>query len=212
MRQLKGPLLSLNRLETLTDGIFAIIITIMVLGIHVPEIPSQSSSEALLVALKGLIPQIVSYSVSFYLIAHFWMSHIQQLKMCICTNRTHIVMVFAFIFFVSFIPFTTSLVGEYSQIRLAVAIFHFSVLLVYIVSLLNWMFVLNSVNLISNKIDRNQIKFENVIHVFRIIIPIVGIFVSLWEPMFSYFVYLILVVGSYFLRRNFPETFSSCST
>ncbi len=212
MRKPKSPLLSLNRLETLTDGIFAIVITIMVLGIHVPKIPSQSSSEALFIAMKGLLPQIISYSVSFYLIAHFWLSHIQQLKMCICTNRTHIVMVFMFVFFVSFIPFTTSLVGQYSEIRLAVAIFHFSVLLVYIVSLSTWMFVLNSKSLISSKIDRSQIQFENIIHVFRISIPILGVFVSLWEPMLSYFVYVLLILGSYILRRHFPETFSSCDS
>ncbi|MDD4614262.1 MAG: TMEM175 family protein, partial [Caldisericia bacterium] len=111
MRHNKSPLLSLNRLETLTDGIFAIIITIMVLGIHVPTIPTNSSSMELFYALRQLTPQIISYSVSFYLIAHFWLSHIHQLKMCVCTNRTHILLIFMFIFFVSFIPFTTALVG-----------------------------------------------------------------------------------------------------
>ncbi|MCK5848001.1 MAG: DUF1211 domain-containing protein, partial [Caldisericia bacterium] len=111
MSKQKSTLLSLHRMEGLTDGVFAIIITIMVLSIHVPDIPASSSSMELFHALQKLGPQIISYSVSFYLIAHFWISHIHQLKMCVCTNRTHILLVFVFIFFVSFIPFTTTLVG-----------------------------------------------------------------------------------------------------
>ncbi|MDD4615186.1 MAG: hypothetical protein PHI40_07285, partial [Caldisericia bacterium] len=98
------------------------------------------------------------------------------------------------------------------EIRLAVAIFHFSVLLVYIVSLISWVFVSNSENLISQKIEKRQIQFENIIHVFRLSIPILGVVVSLWEPMYSYFVYAFMILGTNILRRNFPDTYSSCST
>jgi uncharacterized membrane protein len=212
MRQKKGPLLSLNRLETLTDSIFAIIITIMVLSLHVPEIPVYSTSMELLDALRLLVPQVISYSISFFLIAHFWLSHIHQLKMCVCTNKIHVLLVFIFIFFVSFIPFTTALVGQYSEIRMAVAVFHSSVLFVYIVSLISWYVVSTSENLISQNIDAKQIRYENTIHVFRLSIPILGIVLSIWEPMYSYFVYGVLILGTKLIQKNIPDTFSSCAT
>jgi uncharacterized membrane protein len=212
MAQKKGSLLSLNRLEGLTDGIFAIIITIMVLGINIPDISTSSSSMELFHALQLLVPQIISYSVSFYLIAHFWLSNIHQLKMCVCTNKTHVLLIFVFIFFVSFIPFTTSLVGHYSEIRLAVAIFHCSVLLVYIASLVSWVFVVNTENIISPKLDKKTIQFENIIHVFRLSMPILGVVIGIWQPMLSYFVYLLMVIGTNLIRRNYPDTYSSCSS
>ncbi|MCK5847909.1 MAG: hypothetical protein KAH01_01775, partial [Caldisericia bacterium] len=97
-------------------------------------------------------------------------------------------------------------------IRLAVALFHFSVLLVYIASLVSWVFVSNNENIISQRIDKKTIQYENIIHAYRLSIPILGIAISMWQPMYSYFVYLVMIIGTNLLRRSYPNTYSSCSS
>lgn len=60
--------MSKNRLEAFSDGVLAIIITIMVLEIRAPE-------EASFQALKPLIPQLVIYLLSFFYMAIYWVNH-----------------------------------------------------------------------------------------------------------------------------------------
>ena len=90
---------SLSRLEAITDGIFAIIITIIILTITVPNGNDIHSSKDLSNALLETIPLVVNYAISFFLISTFWLAHIQELKMLKATNRTHIIYNFLYIFF-----------------------------------------------------------------------------------------------------------------
>lgn len=85
--------MSKNRLEAFSDGVLAIIITIMVLEIRAPE-------EASFQALKPLIPQLVIYLLSFFYMAIYWVNH-----KVIWTNM-------AWLFMTSLIPLATAWVGK----------------------------------------------------------------------------------------------------
>src|SRR5439155_1066052 len=65
---------STARLEAFSDGVFAIIITLLILEIHVPNLTAPTNKE-LLVAFIPLIPHLASYAVSFFTIAIFWVNH-----------------------------------------------------------------------------------------------------------------------------------------
>src|ERR1700687_4729974 len=57
-----------NRLEAFSDGVIAVIITIMVLELRVPR-------DTTLVALRGVLPQFLSYLLSFVVVAIMWVNH-----------------------------------------------------------------------------------------------------------------------------------------
>ena len=94
-----------NRLEAFSDGVLAIIITIMVLEFETPE-------EASLVALSTLSPKFFSYILSFIYIGIYWSNHHH---MMFTTERVNGKILWAnlhLLFWLSLIPFATAWVGE----------------------------------------------------------------------------------------------------
>ena len=65
----------LERLLFLSDGVFAIAITLVVLEINVPEIPSKLQQAHLPGMLLGLVPSIATYALSFLIVSVYWISH-----------------------------------------------------------------------------------------------------------------------------------------
>jgi uncharacterized membrane protein len=94
-----------SRLEAFSDGVFAIIITIMVLEIKVPHGEDWS-------ALKPLLPQLISYVISFSYVAIYWMNH-HHLVQTLNKVTTPILWSNIFLlFWLSLVPVATDWMGE----------------------------------------------------------------------------------------------------
>jgi uncharacterized membrane protein len=65
---------STTRLEAFSDAVFAIITTLLILEIRVPHL-SEITPVAVLLALKPVIPKFISFTVTFFTIAIFWVNH-----------------------------------------------------------------------------------------------------------------------------------------
>ena len=63
------------RVETFSDGVFAIIVTLLVLEIKIPTIDNYESSKALLDALVLIIPKMLTWMISFLIICVIWVNH-----------------------------------------------------------------------------------------------------------------------------------------
>ena len=94
-----------NRLEAFSDGVLAIIITIMILEIKVPK---DSSFES----LKPLIPVFLSYVLSFLYVGIYWNSHHHMLQAVKKVNGSVLWGNLFLLFWLSLIPFTTSWIGS----------------------------------------------------------------------------------------------------
>jgi len=94
-----------GRLEAFSDGVLAIIITIMVLEMHVPRDPS-------LVSLRPLLPVLLSYVLSFVYLGIYWNNHHHMLHV---TTRVNGVVLWAnlhLLFWLTLVPFVTAWMGE----------------------------------------------------------------------------------------------------
>ena len=114
---------STSRIETFSDGVFAIVITLLVLELHVPKIENRENWYELLGALVGLIPQFLGYVISFFFVAVFWVAHHQFFHTLNFSRRGLLWLNNLFLFFVTFIPFPTALLGAYYQNLTAVIFF-----------------------------------------------------------------------------------------
>ena len=111
-----------NRLETLFDGVLAIIITIMVLEMH---IPSGHSFEA----LWPMAPVIFSYVMSFIYLGIYWNNHHHMLYLCDKVTGSILWANLHLLFWLSLIPFTTAWMGESKFSPQPVALYGFVLLM-----------------------------------------------------------------------------------
>jgi uncharacterized membrane protein len=101
----------LERVILFSDAVFAIIITIMVIEIHLPEGFRHADPEHITEGFKELIPKIIGYIFSFAFIAMFWMRHLKMFSFLKDFNRGLLVLNLLFLFFLSLFPATVSFIS-----------------------------------------------------------------------------------------------------
>jgi uncharacterized membrane protein len=113
----------LDRIVFFSDAVFAIAITLLVLDIKVPEIPNNLVAEELPGQLLALWPKYFGYVLSFLVIITFWSIHHSIFSVIRGYDRGLIWLNSIFLMFVAFVPFPTSLLSEYGDHQLPVAIY-----------------------------------------------------------------------------------------
>jgi TMEM175 potassium channel family protein len=114
---------SLDRIGALSDGLFAIAMTLIVLEIQVPQLPHGSDDQALANALLDLGPRFVTYLLSFLTLGIFWNGQQTQLSYIDRGNRDLAWLELVFLAVIALFPFTTSLLAENIDVRLALALY-----------------------------------------------------------------------------------------
>lgn len=112
-----------DRIVNLSDGVFAIALTLLVLDIRVPNISEDTVATELPAALFTLWPKYLGYVLSFVVISSFWVIHHSIFRNIKDYDRSLLYLNLLFLMFVAFVPFPTSLLGEYGNHQLPVAIY-----------------------------------------------------------------------------------------
>jgi len=121
-----------GRLLALSDGVVAIALTLLVLDLRVPAIGllrHPDSASALAAQLGRDTDQLISYVVSFYVIAQFWLTHHRVFRVVTGHSEGLAWWNFAFLLAITLVPFTSGLLGLYAENPLAVDIFAANILL-----------------------------------------------------------------------------------
>jgi uncharacterized membrane protein len=115
--------LRLTRIEAFSDGVFAIIVTLLVLELKVPALKDHASVSELAHHLLEALPKFVSWLISFVIVCKFWLNHHHILGLARHANYAMVWLNSLFLLGQSFIPFPTALAGEYPVNPLAVSFF-----------------------------------------------------------------------------------------
>ena len=127
--------LSAHRLEALGDGVFAIAMTVLVLGISVPDV---SGPGALVASLVALWPKFASYALSFVMLGVLWIGHYFQFHYIKRTDRTLIWLNLMFLLTVTFLPFGAGVLGNSYLDHVAIALYGGTILASGTLLLLHW--------------------------------------------------------------------------
>ena len=109
-----------SRIEALSDGVFAIILTLLVLEIAVPK---NLSSQSLHEVLSELRPTAVAWVISFLITGMYWVSHRDLFARVRVVNRDLVWLNLLFLLPASLIPFAASVLGEYPDEPIALHIY-----------------------------------------------------------------------------------------
>ena len=121
--------LSKTRIEALTDGIFAIAMTLMVFDIKVPTV-AQMKQLNLRHELIQLWPRFLAYVISFVMLGVYWVGHHNQYHYIRRTDRPFLWINIFFLMGVSLIPFSTGLLGQFPEDRTALGVYGLNLIMV----------------------------------------------------------------------------------
>jgi uncharacterized membrane protein len=119
---------SLEHLTALTDGLFAVAMTLLVLDLRVPAAAAYSE-HGLWTAVSDLGPSFAAYLLSFTMLGTFWLAAHTLLSILGRCDRTLTWLLLGFLFVVSVLPFTAALLAHYVHLRLAVGLYWLNILL-----------------------------------------------------------------------------------
>jgi uncharacterized membrane protein len=124
------------RLEALSDAVFGIVLTLLVIEIRVPEFVEKVTESKLIHGLEELLPLFFAYFLSFMIISTQWFSHSYFFSIMTKTLTRKLVNYnFIFLAFLSLIPFSSHLLGRYPQSRIAVFVYALNI---FLMSILTW--------------------------------------------------------------------------
>jgi uncharacterized membrane protein len=115
MTELPGPSIGKTRIETLADGVFAIAMTLLILDVKVPAVDPAQDAAAFAVSIWQLWPRFLAFAVSFLIAGVFWVGHHAVMSFILRSDRIFLWLNLVFLLFISAIPFSASLVGQYPQ-------------------------------------------------------------------------------------------------
>ena len=129
---------SLERISALSDGLFAIAMTILVLELHPPLAETIKREDVLWGGIVAIAPQIVMFLMSFLTLGIFWRGQQTHLNYLARADRNLAWLHLAFLFFVTLVAFSTKLLGEFIGFRLALVIYWANILFLGVMLWLSW--------------------------------------------------------------------------
>lgn len=120
---------SVERLAALSDGIFAVAMTLLVLDLRVPAVEAVHSEHDLWRGLAAFAPRLVMYMMSFLTLGIFWVGQQTHLNHLARSDRRFSWVHIGFLFSVSLMPFSTTLLAAFPRYRLALLAYWFNIFL-----------------------------------------------------------------------------------
>jgi uncharacterized membrane protein len=182
-----------RRIETLVDGIFAIAMTLLVLSIGVPNIPTHISEAAFQQQLFALWPKIAIYALSFWVLAIFWRINHQQFYLIKKSDRTLLNINILFLLFIALMPFSTEILGEYGHFYTANILFHVNLLLAGIMYYINWYYA-SYKNFLDKDLDKKSIDKITKMNLILPLMSIIAIGLSFYIFAYSSLIYLTSII------------------
>lgn len=125
-----------GRLIAISDAVFGVAMTLLVLEIKVPEI--ESDDKELIAAFIKLMPKFLVYFLSFMTAGIFWMGQSAQFEHIKKSDRNLSWITLLFLLFVSVLPFTTAFLGDYIDHNFAIGIYWFNIFILGLVLYIGW--------------------------------------------------------------------------
>jgi len=176
-----------ERVTMFTDGVFAIIITILVLEIGVPaELPEQSLREA--IAETG--PELLAWVISFLIVGMYWAWHRDLFNQVRYVNRDVVWLNLLFIMPAALIPFAASVLGEYHDEPIALHLYGAVLILTALLRWLLYGYVMRRPSLLWEPPGTKTRRIGGLLAGAPIVIYVIAMLVASAAPLLSLLLYL----------------------
>ncbi len=184
-----------TRLDQLSDGIFAIVMTILVFEIKVPIVWGEINNAQLWAEIQNLLPLFLTYVLSFALLFTYWRAHhffVSVYAKNIDNRLTNINALFFML--ISLVPFSASVLGQFSTNEISIILFGTHIILLGLT--LYWMrrYVLYSEHIKNPEITRHEIRGSTIRTLVPVVFALIAIALCFWNIKLSLALFTLAVL------------------
>ncbi len=174
-----------QRLEAFSDGVYAIVITLLILDIRIPDVPPSSLAQALV----AMLPQAFTYVLSFFVVALYWFSHHRVAQQVKLIDGTFVWLNMIWLLFVTVMPFPTALLGRYPLQPIPTAIYGIDLILANVTGFIILGYMKNHPELCHTSIDSTVFRGQLPIYAVTNGTYLVAVGLAWYIPWVSYGLY-----------------------
>jgi uncharacterized membrane protein len=178
-----------RRSEALADGVFAIVMTLLVLQLRLPVVSGPAPRASLPLALIEMWPEYASYLVSFLFLSLWWLLNTSMLRNLKDMDGPLVWLHLLFLMFVSLIPFSTSLSARYWGQPITGAVYGLNLMAPMIASLAFTSHAARTAGLVEVQVDPGLAKRERDAGIAISVVLLAGVFLSLANAPASFLIY-----------------------
>jgi len=184
-----------SRLEAFSDGVFAIVITLLILDIHAPSTSSLSVHD-----LRPLLPHVVTFVLSFVIVGVYWVAHHHMLHFIRQVDRNLLWLNLLLLLCVVFIPFPASLLGRGFANPLVVRLYGCTLIAKNAAGLFFWLYATSHRELVVAHLNREFVLWVTKIHSSPMLVYAAAVGIAGWSTAIS--LVLFAAVPVFFIFPN----------
>jgi TMEM175 potassium channel family protein len=189
--------LAKNRIEALADGIFAVAMTLLVLDIKSPVNLRIDTTAGLIEYLATLEHSFAMYAISFVVLAIFWIAHHVLFHYIRHVDRRLLWMNMAFLLLVTFVPFSTDLLGDHGHLTLPVFVYGLNLIALGALLALQLRYLgAHPAMAAADLTPSAATEMRNEVWVYGAI-PLLSMAISLYSPRIGMYSYLLLAIPTF---------------
>jgi uncharacterized membrane protein len=174
------------RVLALSDGVFAVIITLLVLDIQVPEL---TQGQSLTEALQEVRPSLTAFVITFLLTGQYWLGHRDLFALIRRTDRGLVWLNIVYLLPVCLLPFSAGLLGRYDQEPVALHLYGLVLMAIAVMRVVIWLYATSRPHLLWQRPDDRQRRAGLALAAFPALIYLLAILVAAAAPTLSLLIY-----------------------
>lgn len=193
VHKLNDEMFSTRRLEALTDGVFAIAMTLLVLDLKVTEIDHVSSSAELWQAILRQQDTLAAFVISFFLLGSMWAVHMRQFEHITTSDRQFISINTIRLLIVVLIPLTTSISGDYQEFLLGRILLPLNLFALVACSFWQWNYAVDPKHPLydTSKLSQETIQQARTRNIQITITAGLAALLSIWFGLYAFFIFFL---------------------
>ena len=187
-------IISTTRLENFSDGVFAIVLTLLAFQFKVPKFSEEATLVQNFDELLHIAPYLIGFIFSFFFIAVFWVNHHHLYHAVKEANRTLLWYNIHFLFWITMLPFAIAMVGDHPHVSLAAVSLGVVLFMASVAAYLLLRYSYVKSKLVDETLSYDSIQNGLTKNITAVIVTFLGILIALKWVYVSYCIYFVVLI------------------
>ena len=191
-----------KRIEALSDNIFAVAMTLLVVNIKVPQFHGVKNAEHVWPLIVPLWHHLRAFSLSFIIIGLYWVAHHRIFAFIKRSNSILLLLNLVFMGFTVLTPFLSGLLGQFDESRVSLALYGANMIFISLTLQLIWWYATSRRRLVDPQLAPGVIRLNAFRNLLVPSVSAVAVVLSFVSPVISLWIYLLMPLSFFWPSRK----------